>query len=85
VIDRDDDDTVRIDELLAAVEAAVTICHTKQPPVPTPTPTNPPGTCCCGSYSFVQCQELAAAGECFGWGDPCPTATSGPSADGATD
>lgn len=78
-LNRDGDETVGIHELIGAVTAALTTCR---PPMPSPTPTatNPPGMCCCGSYSFVECQALAAAGSCFGWGDPCPTLTPTPTA-----
>jgi hypothetical protein len=78
-LDRDGDGAVGIDELLAAVMASLTTCQPLTRPTPAPTPTNPPGMCCCGGYSFVECQELFAAGECFGWGDPCPTVTPTPS------
>ena len=48
------------------------------PSTPSPTPTNPPGSCCCGNYSFTDCQLLALYGSCSGWGDPCPTPTPTP-------
>lgn len=69
--DRDRDGAVAIDELIAAVTAALGIC--RQEAQSAPTPTNPPGRCCCGGLSFSECQARAQAGTCFGWGDPCPT------------
>jgi hypothetical protein len=76
VLDRDGDGAAGIDELLGAVRAALTTCAPPLLASPTPTPTNPPGMCCCGGYSFIECQALFAAGSCSGWGDPCPTPTA---------
>lgn len=42
----------------------------------TATPTNPPGSCCCGSRPFSECLATCLAG----WGDPCPTQTPTPTA-----
>jgi hypothetical protein len=74
-LDRDGNGAVTIDELVAAINAALFGCTHETQPSPTPTRTNPPGSCCCGASSFEECQALARQGTCFGWGDPCPTLT----------
>lgn len=77
-LDANRNGSVSVNELVAAVDAALLGCG-PAPPSPartaTPTPTNPPGSCCCGNYSFVDCEAVAATRPCVGWSDPCPTET----------
>lgn len=80
--DADRDGRVAVNELVGAVDAALRGCAPETRPSPSltptlhedpmPTPTNPPGSCCCGHYAFIECQAAARDGSCIGWSDPCP-------------